>query len=40
VVAGRTFTVVLSDLPGGEVELDLDPADLLRLRELVDELGR
>ena len=38
-VAGRTFTVLLNDMPGGEVEIDLEPADLVRLRELVDELG-
>lgn len=35
---GRTFTVVHDDLPGGEVEIDLEPADLARLRELMDEL--
>ncbi len=35
----RTFTVVLNDLPGGEVEIDMEPADLVRLREMVDELG-
>lgn len=38
-VADGTFTVVLSDLPGGEVELQLEPADLVRLREHVDGLG-
>lgn len=38
-IAGGTFTVLLADMPGGVVELDLDPAALDRLREHVDGLG-
>jgi hypothetical protein len=38
-VAGGTFTVRLADLPGGVVDLELDPVALARLRQHVDELG-
>lgn len=38
IVEDGTFTVRLG-MPGGDVEIDLDPVDLVRLRELVDELG-